>query len=771
MSGHWTITGYDEALAGELAALLPPKLFDVHAHVYRVRDLNTPGLALLEEGPHEASIAVWRERLSALLPGPVLTDGLFFPFVARHCDNAAANAFLAGQLQANAGSRGLAIVTPDMTRDEGEALLDRPGMAGFKPYHCYARREDTGNAAIGEYLPGWVWELCHERGGVIMLHLVRPGALSDPDNLADIQRNGRDYPNAKLVLAHAARGFHAPNTVRAIGSLRGLENVWFDSSAICESAPLLAILEAFGPRRLLWGSDFPVCFQRGRCVTAGDGFFWLGPEHIDTASPFAPRLALTGLESLRALREAADTFGLDQDDLRDVFHDNAGRLLGLAPATENVTQERYTCAKQHIPGGTQLLSKRPEMFAPGQWPAYYREARGCEVWDLDGRHYYDLSIHGIGASLLGYADPDVTRAVKRRVALGSWSTLNPPEEAALADRLFAIHPWANQARYTRTGGEAAAVAVRIARATTGRSHVAICGYHGWHDWYLAANLGEDDSLDGHLLPGLKPRGVPGELRGTAHTFRHGSREEFQAILDQFGGRLAAVVLEPCRHHDPEPGFLEFVRDGAHRHGALLIFDEITIGWRLHFGGAHLRFGVHPDMALFAKTLSNGHPMAAVIGTRDAMEGAHESFISSSYWTEGVGPVAALATLNKMERTRVWEHAERTGQRIKAIWASHAQAHGLPVTVDGGYPCLAHFAFDHPDATALRTYYTQQMLERGFLAGTAVYATLAHSAAIVDRFEEAVDASFAALAAALAEGTLLRRLNGPLAHSGFARLVK
>ncbi len=770
MSGHWTLTGYDEALAGELTAQLPSRLFDVHAHAYRVRDLHTPGLPLMEEGPHEASIAVWRERMGALLPGPELAEGLFFPYVARHCDNAAANTYLLEQLQANPGSRGLAVVTPEMTRDEGAALLDRSGMAGFKPYHCYARREDTGNAALGEYLPGWVWELCHERGGVIMLHLVRPGALSDPDNLAEIQRNCREYPNAKLVLAHAARGFHAPNTVRAIERLRGLENLWFDSSAICESAPLLAILGAFGPRRLLWGSDFPVCFQRGRCVTAGDGFFWLGPEHVDAGSPFAPRLALVGLESLRALCEAADTFGLNPDDLRDIFHDNAGRLLGLAPATANATQERYACAKQLIPGGTQLLSKRPEMFAPGQWPAYYREARGCEVWDLDGRHYYDLSIHGIGASLLGYADPDVSRAVKRRVALGSWSTLNPPEEVALADRLFAIHPWASQVRYTRSGGEAAAVAVRIARATTGRSHVALCGYHGWHDWYLAANLGEDDSLDGHLLPGLKPRGVPAELRGTAHTFRHGNREEFQALLDRFGSRLAAVVMEPCRHHDPEPGFLEFVRDGARRHGALLIFDEITIGWRLHFGGAHMRFGVYPDMALFAKSLSNGHPMAAVIGTRDAMEGAHASFISSSYWTEGVGPVAALATLSKMERTRVWEHAERTGRRIQALWASRARAHGLPVTVGDGYPCLAQFAFDHPDATVLRTCYTQQMLERGFLAGSAVYATLAHSEGIVDRFEEAVDSSFAVLAVALAEGKLLQRLNGPLAHSGFARLV-
>lgn len=770
MSGHWTLSEYDVSLAAELAGLLPPKVFDVHAHLYRVADVNMPDLALLQEGPAEVGADTWRETLGALMPGAALAGGLFFPYVARHCDNAAANDFLFEQVAAHPGSRGLCIVTPGMAEREAAGLLERDGIAGFKPYHCYAAREDTANAGIDEYLPEWAWKLCHKHGGVIMLHLVKAGALSDPGNLDTIQRRCRAYPNAKLVLAHAARGFHGPNTVRSIEALRGLENVWFDTSAICEPAPLLAILGAFGPRKLMWGSDFPVSHQRGRCVTTGDGFFWIGPEHVDASSPFAPHLALVGLESLRALAEAAAQFGLDGEDLRDVFHDNAARLLGLLPATANLTQERYAYAKQHIPGGTQLLSKRPEMLAPNQWPAYYREARGCEIWDLDGRHYYDMSIHGIGACLLGYADPDVSRAVRRRVTLGSWSTLNPPEEVALADRLFGIHPWANQVRYARGGGEAGAMAVRIARATTGRSHVAICGYHGWHDWYLAANLGEDDSLDGHLLPGLKPKGVPKELRGTVHTFRHGNLAEFQAVLDQFGGKLAAVVMEPCRHHDPAPGFLESVREGAHKHGALLIFDEITIGWRLNFGGAHLRLGVHPDMAMFAKTISNGHPMAAVIGTKEAMEGAHESFISSSYWTEGVGPTAALAALDKMERTRVWEHAGRIGRLVKAAWQRRAEAHGVPIQVDDGYPCLSHFAFDHKDATALRTYYTQLMLERGFLSGTALYVTLAHTEELVRRFEEALDEVFAAIAKALAENSVSRRLNGPEAHSGFARLL-
>ena len=440
------------------------------------------------------------------------------------------------------------------------------------------------------------------------------------------------------------------------------------------------------------------------------------------------------------------------------------------PKSGTQTEDTYRRAKQLIPGGTQLLSKRPEMQAPEQWPAYFREARGCEVWDLDDRHYYDLTMGGIGSCLLGYRDPDVTRAVQRRIEMGSMCTLNPPEDVELAELLCEIHPWAEQARFARCGGEACAVAVRIARATTDRSVVAICGYSGWQDWYLAANLGESDALLGHLLPGLNPLGVPRELRDTATTFTFNDSEAFQAVLDQYGDRLAAVIMEPCRFSDPEPGFLEFVRDGAHQAGALLIFDEITIGWRLHFGGAHLMFNVDPDLAVFAKALSNGHPMAAVIGTREAMAGAHESFISSTSWTESVGPVAALATLRKMQKVDVPARVAGIGSRVQKYWNESGRRHGLPVHVEG-YPCLAHFRFEHEQPDALRTLYTQLMLKQGFLAGTMLYPTMAHTDAVVDRYGETIDTVFENIAGALADDDdVAAHLHGPVAHSGFRRLT-
>jgi len=434
----------------------------------------------------------------------------------------------------------------------------------------------------------------------------------------------------------------------------------------------------------------------------------------------------------------------------------------------NKTQDLYIKAKTLIPGGTQLLSKRPEMFAPSRWPAYYKKAAGCEIWDMDDQRYYDMSISGIGACLLGYADPDVSAAVIERVKNGSMSTLNPPEEVALAERLISIHPWAEQARFARGGGEIAAVAVRIARATTDRPVVAICGYHGWADWYLAANLGENDALRGHLLSGLEPLGVPSNLRNTTVAFHFNNREDFDKIVSVHGEKLAAVVMEPARHHDPEKGFLEHIRAETRRVGAMLIFDEITIGWRLHFGGSHLKFGVTPDMAIFAKALGNGHPIAAVIGTKAAMEGAHGSFISSTYWTECVGPVAALATIDKIEKTKVWEHAASIGTSVAEDWRLLGAKHGLPISVGDGYPCLAQFNFTE-NALALKTLYTALMLERGFLCGNVIYPTLAHTPEILDKHRKAIDEVFGRIAAHIKAGDVETALGSPVCQTGFTRL--
>jgi glutamate-1-semialdehyde aminotransferase len=432
-------------------------------------------------------------------------------------------------------------------------------------------------------------------------------------------------------------------------------------------------------------------------------------------------------------------------------------------------QELYRKARTRIPGGTQLLSKRPEMFLPEQWPSYYSKASGAEIWDLDGNRYIDMSHNGVGSCILGYADPDVDAAVHGAIDSGSMATLNCREEVDLADLLCELHPWAEMVRYARCGGEAMAVAVRIARASTGREKVAFCGYHGWHDWYLAANLASGAALDGHLLPGLAPAGVPRSLAGTALPFRYNQPGELERIVTAHGPELAAIVMEPIRSHEPDPGFLECVRELADRTGAVLVFDEVTAAWRMNTGGAHLRYGVTPDVAVFAKAISNGYPMAAIIGRGEVMQAAQDSFISSTYWTERIGPTAALATIRKYQRCRVWQHLSEAGNRIQTGWREAAERAGLAISISG-IPPLAHFVFETPGAQALKTLFTQRMLERGFLATNAYYATFAHSVEHITGYLSATGDVFHSLADAVGAGSVEKLLKGPIAHAGFHRLT-
>lgn len=431
--------------------------------------------------------------------------------------------------------------------------------------------------------------------------------------------------------------------------------------------------------------------------------------------------------------------------------------------------ELYRRARRRIPGGTQLLSKRPEMFLPEQWPSYYQKARGAEVWDLDGNRFLDFSYSAVGSCILGYADADVNAAVAAAVADGSMCTLNAPEEVELADLLCEIHPWADMVRYSRCGGEAMAIAARIARARTRRNKILFCGYHGWHDWYLAANVGTGDALVGHLLPGLEPAGVPSALAGTAIPFPYNDTEAFVRGLAAAGDDLAGVIMEPLRSAAPAPGFLETIREETARRGAMLVFDEVTAGWRLNSGGVHLTLGVTPDIAVFAKAISNGYPMAAIIGTGDAMQAAQETFISSTYWTDRVGPAAALATIGKHRRLDVSAHLVMIGEAVQKVWADAAATTGVPITV-AGIPPLARFTFDVPDAQPVRTLFTQLMLDRGYLASTAFYAMYAHKAEDLAGYSAAVVDAFGCLRVAMEKGDVRGELRGPVAHTGFARLA-
>ncbi len=425
-------------------------------------------------------------------------------------------------------------------------------------------------------------------------------------------------------------------------------------------------------------------------------------------------------------------------------------------------------AKNRIPGLSQLLSKRPDQFSYGVWPGYFSKAKGVEVWDLDGNRYIDMSIGGIGATVLGYGDEDVDAAVRAAINTGVASSLNCPEEVELADLLCELHPWADKVRFARTGGESMAVAVRIARAFTNRDKIAFCGYHGWHDWYLAANLGTENALGEHLLAGLEPAGVPKALTGTSLPFRYNQLQELQSILESNRNEVAAIVMEPLRNEYPTPGFLEGVKTLANNTGAVLIVDEISAGLRMNTGGAHLVLGLEPDMAVFSKALGNGYPMAAIIGKGAVMDAAQRSFISSTYWTEKIGPVAAVATIRKHRQYDVGKHLMKVGQMIQEGWGSLFAKHGLPVHI-GGLPPMSHFVFGHEKSLVMKALFVQAMLEKGFLATTGFYAMFAHQEGHVKAYLDAVDQVLPFLNEAFNSGQPERFLIGKPAISGFKRL--
>ncbi|TGL99213.1 aminotransferase class III-fold pyridoxal phosphate-dependent enzyme [Leptospira jelokensis] len=429
-------------------------------------------------------------------------------------------------------------------------------------------------------------------------------------------------------------------------------------------------------------------------------------------------------------------------------------------------QKLWKRAKQIIPGGNMLLSKRSEMFLPDHWPSYFSKAKGCKVWDLDGRELIDMSIMGIGTNTLGYGHPEIDEAVSKTIQNGNMSTLNCPEEVYLAEKLIELHPWAEMVRFARSGGEANAIAIRIARAASGRDKVAICGYHGWHDWYLSANLTEDDGLSGHLLPGLSPNGVPNNLRGTVFPFNYNQIEELEKLVTEH--QIGVIKMEVSRNKGPEDGFLQKVREIATKNHIVLIFDECTSGFRQTFGGLHKLYGVEPDMAMFGKAMGNGYAITATIGRRSVMEAAQSTFISSTFWTERIGPTAGLKTIEVMEKLKSWDIITRVGESIKESWVKLAQKYNLTLST-WGLPALAGFTIESKDSLAYKTYITQEMLKLGYLASNSVYVCIDHTPEIVSGYFDRLEPIFSTISECESGRDIFTLLEGPVCHSGFKRL--
>ena len=430
-------------------------------------------------------------------------------------------------------------------------------------------------------------------------------------------------------------------------------------------------------------------------------------------------------------------------------------------------QKLWKKAKTIIPGGNQLLSKRSELFLPDLWPAYYKRAIGCEVWDLDGNKYYDFAGMGVTSCVLGYADDDVDNAVKNAIDNGSMGTLNSYEEIKLAEKLIELHPWAEMVRFARTGGEACAIAIRIARAASNKSHVAFCGYHGWHDWYLSSNLSDNSNLNAQLLPGLDPIGVPSELKNTAHPFFYNNIDTFYEIFDTYGEDIGAIIMEPQRNNPPEKGFLEKIKTFATEKNIILIFDEVTSGFHNNLGGIHLQLNVNPDISIFAKAMGNGYPISTIIGKKYVMDAAQKTFISSTMWTEKLGFTAALATIKKMEDKSVQNKLVKFGVMIKNGWRKIADETKVKITISG-LDSIPHFSFDYDHSVELLTFFNQEMLKRGFLTTDGTATTYSYNEKIIGDYLDNAFHVFSEIKKL--NFKVKEHLNGPIKHTTFARLT-
>jgi len=429
----------------------------------------------------------------------------------------------------------------------------------------------------------------------------------------------------------------------------------------------------------------------------------------------------------------------------------------------NAGQKMWKRAKNIIPGGTMLFSKNPDLFLPKFWPAYFEKTKGCNVWDLEGRKYLDFSMMGIGTNILGYSRNEVDEAVRKVIDKGNMSTLNSREEILLAEKLIQMHPWAGKARFARTGGEAAAIAVRIARAATGKDKVAICGYHGWHDWYLSANLSHSQNLNSHLMRNLPIEGVQKNLKNSAFVFEYNNFDQLKKIVSQ--NNIGTVIMEVSRNEPPKKNFLENVRKLTKKKNIVLIFDECTSGFRETFGGLHLKYKINPDIVTFGKALGNGYAVNAVLGTESIMDYANSTFISSTFWTERIGSVAGLKTLEIMEKIKSWKTISSLGIKIKVKWEALAKKHKLKLTIQG-LDALPRFDFNNKNNLYYKTFISQEFLKKKILASNSIYLCTEHNINMFNNYFNILDKIFFTINRSI-EDRLdpAALLNGPVCMSG------
>ena len=396
----------------------------------------------------------------------------------------------------------------------------------------------------------------------------------------------------------------------------------------------------------------------------------------------------------------------------------------------------YNYAKTVIPGGTTLFSKRSELHLPNKWPAYFTKASKINIWDLKGNKFLDM-FFAVGTSILGYKNNNIDKSVLKNINKGNLTTLNCPEEVLLAKQIIQHHPWSSMAKFTRGGGEANALAIRIARSNTKKKNVAFCGYHGWHDWYLSSNIGSKKNLDQHLMSGLNYDGIPENLKDTSFPFPYNDFEYLLKLIRK--KNIGIIKMEVMRNLEPQDNYLQKIRKICNEKKIILIFDECTSGYRENMGGIHLKYKINPDMAIFGKSLGSGYAINAIIGKKHIMKKAENTFVSSTFWGERIGYTAALSSIKEFKRLNVFKKIENNAKLIKSIWLDLSKKYNVPIKVTGRN-CILSFEFlkNHPQR---KTYLTQEMLKNKILATNLIYVTMLHNKKNINKYIKILDKVF------------------------------
>ena len=426
-----------------------------------------------------------------------------------------------------------------------------------------------------------------------------------------------------------------------------------------------------------------------------------------------------------------------------------------------------TKSKKVIPGGgTSLFSKIPENFIKRGWPSYYKKTKKIYLWDINDTKYLDFYF-GVGQNTLGYNHQRIDDAVRECINSGNMSTLSCPEELCLAEKMIELNNWADMARFARSGGEANSIAIRIARAKSKKDIVAVCGYHGWHDWYLSANIKNSKNLNNLLMSGLTTNGVPKVLEKTVKIFKYNDLDSFHKIIKK--NDVGVVKMEVMRNFLPKNNFLQEIRDICTKKKIILVFDECTTGFRETYGGLYKKFNVIPDIAVYGKALGNGYAITSVVGKGDVMKEANRTFISSTFWTERIGYVAALKTLEEMKKIRSWEIIKKNGLRIKNLWKSLADDNYISCNISGldALPCIS---FDHKDNLKYKSFLTQQMLKSKILASNVVFTSILHSGKYFNMYKKSLVPIFKKIGKFQnKEDKVNNYLKGNVCNSGFGRM--